>query len=234
MLPLLVWIYQQLIWRGQATFYLVKNHGLRLLKHWFPSQMLHTRWKSWVEEANRTSSSAKNTQEIPWSKNWTPSGPWVGLENLSIKLMNRTKSKMHWEQVSLTAVIVNQAPAPIVLLPPLKHASVCQNSNQAAYDHLLWPLNHDMSFCLQNCPRVHKCLPKTADGFEKVQDLSLSQVIHENKWHSTGISAPSVKAHSYIWRTRDSILRVAMDITWLEKTDRGIKGVILSNWSDHL
>ncbi|KAK3506805.1 hypothetical protein QTP70_028364 [Hemibagrus guttatus] len=44
-------------------------------------------------EANRTTSSAKISDEILWSPNRTPSSPWLRLEILSIKTMNRTGDK---------------------------------------------------------------------------------------------------------------------------------------------
>ncbi|KAK3521271.1 hypothetical protein QTP70_002922 [Hemibagrus guttatus] len=49
--------------------------------------------KSRPEEANRTTSSAKISDEILWSPNRTPSSPWLCLEILSIKTMNRTGDK---------------------------------------------------------------------------------------------------------------------------------------------
>ncbi len=50
-------------------------------------------WRSWSEVANTTTSSAKSRDEIAWSPNPTPSGPWLRLEILSIKIMNRTGDK---------------------------------------------------------------------------------------------------------------------------------------------
>ncbi|KAI3361342.1 hypothetical protein L3Q82_013518 [Scortum barcoo] len=41
----------------------------------------------------RTTSSAKSRDEILWFPNRTPSGPWLRLEILSIKIMNRTGDK---------------------------------------------------------------------------------------------------------------------------------------------
>ncbi len=49
--------------------------------------------RSWSEGANKTTSSAKSGDEIVWSPNRTPSGPWLHLEILSIKIMNRTGDK---------------------------------------------------------------------------------------------------------------------------------------------
>ncbi|MEQ2287619.1 hypothetical protein AMECASPLE_014480 [Ameca splendens] len=49
--------------------------------------------KSWLEGGSRTTSSAKRRDEIHWSPNQTPSGPWLRLEILSIKVMNRTGDK---------------------------------------------------------------------------------------------------------------------------------------------
>merc|ERR1712035_210459 len=49
--------------------------------------------RSWFEGANRTTSSAKSRDEILRSPNQTPSGPWLRLEILSIKIMNRTGDK---------------------------------------------------------------------------------------------------------------------------------------------
>ncbi|MEQ2227121.1 hypothetical protein ILYODFUR_034473 [Ilyodon furcidens] len=49
--------------------------------------------RSWLEGASRTTSSAKRRDEIHWSPNQTPSGPWLHLEILSIKVMNRTGGK---------------------------------------------------------------------------------------------------------------------------------------------
>ncbi|MEQ2251740.1 hypothetical protein ILYODFUR_014247 [Ilyodon furcidens] len=43
--------------------------------------------------ASRTTSSAKRRDEIHWPPNQTPSGPWLRLEILSIKVMNRTGDK---------------------------------------------------------------------------------------------------------------------------------------------
>uniref|UniRef100_A0A3P9II17 Inter-alpha-trypsin inhibitor heavy chain 3 n=1 Tax=Oryzias latipes TaxID=8090 RepID=A0A3P9II17_ORYLA len=45
----------------------------------------NTRRRSWLDEANRTTSSAKNREEILWSSNQTSLGPWLCLEILSIK-----------------------------------------------------------------------------------------------------------------------------------------------------
>ncbi len=50
-------------------------------------------WRSWSEVANTTTSSAKSRDEIACSPNPTPSGPWLRLEILSIKIMNRTGDK---------------------------------------------------------------------------------------------------------------------------------------------
>ncbi|MEQ2173912.1 hypothetical protein GOODEAATRI_002477 [Goodea atripinnis] len=49
--------------------------------------------RSWLEGASRTTSSAQRRDEIHWSPNQTPSGPWLRLEILSIKVMNRTGYK---------------------------------------------------------------------------------------------------------------------------------------------
>ncbi|KAK3514175.1 hypothetical protein QTP70_005259 [Hemibagrus guttatus] len=49
--------------------------------------------KSRLEGANRTTSSAKSSDGILWSPNRTPSNPWMYLEILSIKTMNRTGDK---------------------------------------------------------------------------------------------------------------------------------------------
>ncbi|MEQ2253512.1 hypothetical protein ILYODFUR_032936 [Ilyodon furcidens] len=46
-----------------------------------------------LELASRTTSSAKRRDEIHWSPNQTPSGPWLSLEILSIKVMNSTGDK---------------------------------------------------------------------------------------------------------------------------------------------
>ena len=52
-----------------------------------------TRWRSWLEGANKTTSTAKSRDEIQWLQNQIPSGPWLCLEILSIKIMNRTEDK---------------------------------------------------------------------------------------------------------------------------------------------
>ncbi|MEQ2245980.1 hypothetical protein ILYODFUR_033654 [Ilyodon furcidens] len=49
--------------------------------------------RSWLERASRTTSSAKRRDETHWSPNQTPSGPWLHLEMLSKKVMNRRSDK---------------------------------------------------------------------------------------------------------------------------------------------
>ena len=57
-------------------------------------------WRSWSDEANRTTSSAKSSDLILRSPNRTPSTPWLGLEILSIKIMNRIGDKgQPWQGV---------------------------------------------------------------------------------------------------------------------------------------
>ncbi|KAK0150588.1 hypothetical protein N1851_008312 [Merluccius polli] len=46
-------------------------------------------WRSRSDGANRTTSSAKSSDPILRSPNRTPSTPWLRLEILSIKIMNR-------------------------------------------------------------------------------------------------------------------------------------------------
>ena len=52
-----------------------------------------TCWRSWLEGTNKTTSSAKSRDEILWLPNQTPSVPWLRLEILSLKIMNRTGDK---------------------------------------------------------------------------------------------------------------------------------------------
>ena len=54
---------------------------------------LRTCWRSWLEGANKTTLSAKSRDEIQWLPNQIPSSPWLRLEILSIKIMNRTGDK---------------------------------------------------------------------------------------------------------------------------------------------
>lgn len=49
---------------------------------------------SWFEEANRTRSCAKCEDKILWFPNQTTSGPWLHLDILSIKIINRTSYKV--------------------------------------------------------------------------------------------------------------------------------------------
>ncbi len=50
-------------------------------------------WRSWSEGANKTTSSAKSSDEIVCYPNRTSSGTWLRLEILSIKIWNRTGDK---------------------------------------------------------------------------------------------------------------------------------------------
>lgn len=52
-----------------------------------------THWRSWPDEANMTTSSANSRDAIMWFPNRTPSSPWLRLEILSMKIMNRTGDK---------------------------------------------------------------------------------------------------------------------------------------------
>ncbi|MEQ2163751.1 hypothetical protein GOODEAATRI_033677 [Goodea atripinnis] len=56
--------------------------------------------RSWLEGASRTASSAKRRDEIHWSPNLIPSGPWLRLEILSIKVVN----KLSWSSGQWTTV----------------------------------------------------------------------------------------------------------------------------------
>ncbi len=49
--------------------------------------------RSRSEGANKTTLPTKSRDEIVWPPNWTPSGTWMHLEMLSIKIMNRTCDK---------------------------------------------------------------------------------------------------------------------------------------------
>ncbi|KAI3373536.1 hypothetical protein L3Q82_022139 [Scortum barcoo] len=59
---------------------------------------------SWFDEANRTTSSAKSRDEILWFPNWTPSGPWLRLEILSLKELKTslTEGSARCSQQTLT------------------------------------------------------------------------------------------------------------------------------------
>ncbi|MEQ2287580.1 hypothetical protein AMECASPLE_014052 [Ameca splendens] len=77
---------------------IVENHGLGLEELIFIPAASHSAanrpnacCRSWLEGASRTMSSAKRREEIHWSPNQTSSSPWLRLEILSIKVMNRTK-----------------------------------------------------------------------------------------------------------------------------------------------
>ncbi|MEQ2227436.1 hypothetical protein ILYODFUR_037711 [Ilyodon furcidens] len=61
------------------------------------------RCSSWLEGPSRTTSSAKRRDEIHWSPNRTTSGPWLCLDVLSIKVMNRTgdKGQPSWSPIHL-------------------------------------------------------------------------------------------------------------------------------------
>ncbi|MEQ2272636.1 hypothetical protein XENORESO_004592 [Xenotaenia resolanae] len=50
-------------------------------------------YEVWLEGSSRTTLSAKRKDEIHWSPNQTPSRPWLRLEILSVKIMNRTGDK---------------------------------------------------------------------------------------------------------------------------------------------
>ncbi|KAI3355658.1 hypothetical protein L3Q82_004251 [Scortum barcoo] len=53
----------------------------------------HAEGPGLMKPSIRTTSSAKSRDEILWFPNRTPSGPWLRLEILSIKIMNRTGDK---------------------------------------------------------------------------------------------------------------------------------------------
>ncbi|KAK3507828.1 hypothetical protein QTP70_001195 [Hemibagrus guttatus] len=87
-------------WRGQANFFQSRTMAsnlevLILITATSHSAATHPSacCRSWLKGANRTTSSAKSRDEIPWSPNWTPSIPWLCLKILSIKVMNRTSDK---------------------------------------------------------------------------------------------------------------------------------------------
>ncbi|TWW67223.1 hypothetical protein D4764_02G0002640 [Takifugu flavidus] len=69
-------------------------------------------WRSLLDGTRTTASSAKSSDEIIRPPNWTPSTPWLHLEILSIKVMNRTGDKgQPWRSSTLTGNKYDLQPA---------------------------------------------------------------------------------------------------------------------------